>query len=127
MLSKVPLFKFAFRVPRLVVSKVYFIFPSCSKGSRFSIGSLLMFAKKPHNKDLSYTSFGMAEFICPDCGKGLYHENETTLEIEKGVHKKFCTKIPGAAKSYMHRGSNDNESIVGQRTTDDDGKPILKR
>jgi len=49
----------------------------------------------------------MTEFICPDCGKRLYHENETTLEIEKGVHKKFCTKTPGATKSYMHRGPND--------------------
>ena len=74
-----------------------------------------------------YISSGMAEFICPDCGKRLYHENETTLEIEKGVHKKFCTKTPGAVKSFMHRGPNDNESIAGQRANDDAGKPILKR
>ena len=87
----------------------------------------IAFAKKPHNKDLSYTSSRMAEFICPDCGKRLYHENDTTLEIEKGVHKKFCTKTPGDVKSFVHRESNDNAPIVGQRTSDDDGKPILKR
>ena len=87
----------------------------------------IAFTKKPHNRDSIYISSGMAEFICPDCGKRLYHENETTLEIEKGVHKKFCTKTPGAVKSFMHRGPNDNESIAGQRANDDAGKPILKR
>jgi len=69
----------------------------------------------------------MTEFICPDCGKRLYHENETTLEIEKGVHKKFCTKIPGDTKSFMHRGPNDNDPIDKVRATDNEGKPILKR
>jgi hypothetical protein len=34
----------------------------------------------------------MSEFICPYCGKRMSHENETTLNIEKGVHAKFCTK-----------------------------------
>jgi predicted RNA-binding Zn-ribbon protein involved in translation (DUF1610 family) len=36
--------------------------------------------------------FFMPEFICPDCGKQMFHENETTLNIEKGVHAKFCQK-----------------------------------
>lgn len=71
--------------------------------------------------------YTMTEFICPDCGKRLYHENETTLEIEKGVHKKFCTKIPGDTKSFMHRGPNDNDPIDKVRATDNEGKPILKR
>ena len=69
----------------------------------------------------------MTEFVCPDCGKRLYHENETTLEIEKGVHKKFCRKIPGATKSFMHRGLNDNDSIDKERAYDNEGKSILKR
>ena len=34
----------------------------------------------------------MPEFRCEDCGKRLFHENETTLEIEKTVHSKFCRK-----------------------------------
>jgi len=33
----------------------------------------------------------MPEFICPDCGQKLFHENETTLSIEKQVHAKFCS------------------------------------
>ena len=69
----------------------------------------------------------MIEFICPDCGKRLYHENETTLEIEKGVHKKFCRKTPGATESFMHRDTNDNDSIDKERAFDNEGKPILKR
>jgi len=69
----------------------------------------------------------MTEFICPDCGKRLYHENETTLEIEKGVHKKFCRKTPGSTKSFMHRDQNDNDSIDKERAFDNEGKPILKR
>ena len=69
----------------------------------------------------------MTEFTCPECGKNFFHENETTLEVQKGIHKKFCTQIPGSFKSYVNRGPDDNEPIVGQRTTDDDGKPVLKR
>lgn len=69
----------------------------------------------------------MPEFICPDCGKRFYHENETTLEMEKNVHKKFCRKIPGDTKSFMHRGPNDKDPIDKERAYDNDGKPILKR
>ena len=69
----------------------------------------------------------MIEFICPDCGKRLFHENETTLNIEKGVHAKFCRKIPGDTKSFMHRDINDNDSIDKERATDNEGKSILKR
>jgi hypothetical protein len=69
----------------------------------------------------------MIEFICPDCGKRLFHENETTLNIEKGVHDKFCRKTPGATKSFMHRDQNDNDSIDKERAYDNEGKPILKR
>jgi hypothetical protein len=69
----------------------------------------------------------MIEFICPDCGKRLFHENETTLNIEKGVHAKFCRKIPGDTKSFMHRDQNDNDSINKERAYDNEGKPILKR
>jgi len=69
----------------------------------------------------------MPEFMCPDCGKRLFHENETTLEIQKGVHKKFCTKTPGDIKSYVHRDLNENEPIDNVRATDNAGNPILKR
>ena len=69
----------------------------------------------------------MPEFMCPDCGKRLFHENETTLEIQKGVHKKFCTKTPGDTKSYVHRDLNENEPIDNVRATDNAGNSILKR
>ncbi len=69
----------------------------------------------------------MPEFMCPDCGKRLFHENETTLEAQKGIHKKFCTKIPGDTKSYVHRDLNDNEPMDAVRATDNAGNPILKR
>ena len=45
----------------------------------------------------------MPEFRCEDCGKRLFHENETTLEVEKTIHSKFCRKIKGETHSYMHR------------------------
>ena len=69
----------------------------------------------------------MTEFMCPDCGHRFFHENETTLEIQKNVHKKFCTKKPGDMKSYVHRSLNENEPIDAERATDNAGNPILKR
>ncbi len=45
----------------------------------------------------------MPEFICPDCGKRLFHENETTLKIEETIHSKFCRKKEGETHSFMHR------------------------
>lgn len=67
------------------------------------------------------------EIICPECGKRLYHENETTLKIEESVHKKFCRKEDGQDGSYMHRSITDNEPIDSERATDAKGTPILKR
>jgi len=37
----------------------------------------------------------MPEIICEDCGKRIFHENETTLKIEEAVHKKFCRRAEG--------------------------------
>ncbi len=34
----------------------------------------------------------MPEFTCPECGKRLFHENETTLKVEETIHSKFCRK-----------------------------------
>ena len=30
----------------------------------------------------------MPEFRCVECGKRLFHENETTLEVQKTIHSK---------------------------------------
>ena len=34
----------------------------------------------------------MPEFVEEETGRRLYHENETTLEIEKAIAKKFIPK-----------------------------------
>ncbi len=69
----------------------------------------------------------MPEIICQDCGKRMFHENEDTLKIEDSVHKKFCRKKEGATGSYMHREKSEQSSMDDERTTDNDGKPVLKR
>lgn len=69
----------------------------------------------------------MPELICPDCGKRMFHENEDTLKIEDSVHKKFCRKKQGATSSYMHREKIEQPSMDSERSTDNDGKAILKR
>ncbi|MGI0082126.1 MAG: hypothetical protein ACREAF_03230 [Nitrosopumilaceae archaeon] len=69
----------------------------------------------------------MPDFTCPDCGKIIYHENQTTLDIQIGVHKKFCTKKPGDVKSHMHRAPYETEPIDEARALDNSGNPILKR
>lgn len=69
----------------------------------------------------------MPEFVCPDCGKRLFHENEDTLKIEESVHKKFCRKKEGEIHSYMHRESRDKPPMDTERDTDASGKPVLKR
>ncbi|MFB5630456.1 MAG: hypothetical protein ACE5RN_02595 [Nitrosopumilaceae archaeon] len=69
----------------------------------------------------------MPELICPDCGKRMFHENEDTLKIEDSVHKKFCRKKEGATSSYMHREKTEQPSMDSERSTDNDGKAVLKR
>jgi len=69
----------------------------------------------------------VADWSCPDCGKHLFHENETTLNIEKVVHSKFCRKKEGSSYSFMHREQGEKEPIDAERSYDSDGNPILKR
>lgn len=68
----------------------------------------------------------MPEIICKDCGKRLFHENETTLKIEEAIHKKFCRKKEGETQSYMHRDYQHMETFDPERTNDAKGKPVLK-
>jgi len=69
----------------------------------------------------------MPEIICEDCGKRLFHENETTLKIEETIHKKFCRKVVGETQSYMHRDPQHNETFDVERSADTEGKPVLKK
>jgi len=68
----------------------------------------------------------MPELACPECGKRMFHENETTLKIEEAVHKKFCRKAPGQSHSYMHRDAAHPDIFDQERKSDVDGKPVLK-
>ena len=69
----------------------------------------------------------MPELICPDCGKRLYHENDTTLKVQEKIHEKFCRKEPGKAHSYMHRDPAHMETFDPERENDSTGTPVLKK
>jgi hypothetical protein len=68
----------------------------------------------------------MPEFTCPDCGKRLFHENETTLKVEETIHSKFCRK-EGGTHSYMHRDPAHMNSFDSERENDSNGVPVLKK
>jgi len=67
----------------------------------------------------------MPEIICPECGKRLFHENETTLKIEETVHSKFCRKKEGETHSYMHRDPAHMETFDSERENDRYFKKII--
>ena len=69
----------------------------------------------------------MPEIICPDCGKRLFHENETTLKVEETIHSKFCRKKEGETKSYMHRDPAHMQTFDVERENDMAGTAILKK
>ena len=69
----------------------------------------------------------MPEIICKECGKRMYHENETTLKIEEEVHKNFCRKKEGATHSFMHKEILHQETFDSEREFDHENKPVLKK
>ena len=75
---------------------------------------------------MTQTDF-MPEIICPDCGKRLFHENETTLKIEETVHSKFCRKKEGETHSFMHRDPAHMQTFDAERENDTEGTAILKK
>ena len=68
----------------------------------------------------------MPEHVDEKTGKRLYHENETTLDIEKTVLSKFGPKSAKGKPSYMHREPNDEEPMDAERTLDDEGNLVLQ-
>ncbi len=68
----------------------------------------------------------MPEFVEEETGRRLYHENETTLDIEKAIAKKFIPKKGEATSSYMHRDMDEEEPFDVDRAVDVEGVPILK-
>lgn len=68
----------------------------------------------------------MPEFIEEETGRRLYHENETTLDIEKEIAKKFAPKKGEISSSYMHRDMNEEEPYDVDRAIDAEGNPVLQ-
>ena len=68
----------------------------------------------------------MPEFIEEETGRRLYHENETTLDIEKAIAKKFVPKKGEVTSSYMHRDMDEEEPMDADRATDDDGVAVIQ-
>ena len=68
----------------------------------------------------------MPEFIEEETGRRLYHENETTLDIEKAIAKKFVPKKGEVTSSYMHRDMDEEEPMDADRATDDDGVSVIQ-
>ena len=68
----------------------------------------------------------MPEFVEEETGRRLYHENETTLEIEKAIAKKFVPKKGEVTSSYMHRDMDEEEPFDVDRAADVEGVPILQ-
>ncbi len=68
----------------------------------------------------------MPELVCEECGKRMFHENETTLKVEAKIHGKFCRKREGSAHSYMHRDPLHPGPFDPERQADTDGSPVLK-
>ena len=68
----------------------------------------------------------MPEFVEEETGRRLYHENETTLDIEKAIAKKFIPKKGDVTSSYMHRDMDEEEPFDVDRAADEEGVPILQ-
>ena len=68
----------------------------------------------------------MPEFVEEETGRRLYHENETTLDIEKAIAKKFIPKKGDVTSSYMHRDMDEEEPFDVDRAVDADGVPVLQ-
>ena len=68
----------------------------------------------------------MPEFVEEETGRRLYHENETTLEIEKAIAKKFIPKKDDETSSYMHRDMDEEEPFDVDRAVDNEGVPVLQ-
>ena len=68
----------------------------------------------------------MHEHVDEKTGKRLYHENETTLNIEKAILAKFEPKSGKGPSSYMHRDMDEEEPFDVDRAVDADGVPVLQ-
>ena len=68
----------------------------------------------------------MPDFICENCGRREFHENEDTLKMMVKIHEEFCRKKEGQDQSFMHRDDVSDDSMDTERATDEKDIPILK-
>ena len=68
----------------------------------------------------------MPDFICENCGRREFHENEDTLKMMVKLHEEFCRKKEGQDHSFMHRDDVSDGPMDAERATDEKDVPILK-
>ena len=68
----------------------------------------------------------MPDFICENCGRREFHENEDTLKMMIKIHEEFCRKREGQDQSFMHRDDISEDPMDTERATDENDVPILK-
>ena len=68
----------------------------------------------------------MPDFICENCGRREFHENEDTLKMMIKIHEEFCRKKEGQDQSFMHRDDISEDPMDTERATDEKDVPILK-
>jgi hypothetical protein len=68
----------------------------------------------------------MPDFVCENCGRREFHENEDTLKMMEKIHAEFCRKREGQDHSFMHRDDGNKDSMDAERANDEKDVPILK-
>ena len=68
----------------------------------------------------------MPDFICENCGRREFHENEDTLKMMIKIHEEFCRKREGQDQSFMHRDDVSEDPMDTERANDEKDVPILK-
>jgi len=68
----------------------------------------------------------MPDFICENCGRREFHENDDTLKMMIKIHEEFCRKREGQDQSFMHRDDVSEDPMDTERATDEEDVPILK-
>ena len=68
----------------------------------------------------------MPDFICENCGRREFHENDDTLKMMIKIHEEFCRKREGQDQSFMHRDDISEDPMDTERATDEKDVPILK-
>ena len=68
----------------------------------------------------------MPDFICENCGRREFHENDDTLKMMIKIHEEFCRKRVGQDQSFMHRDDISEDPMDTERAHDEKDVPILK-